>query len=156
RCKVPVRNAPGLSFKSKADVPAAQLAALYDTPDLASSDLLVKSEPKYRLYLCRCRRWLETDATALLDPDPDPRTSPTMPWLCAGHPVLELPHEIAGTTVTTDAELRTLAERGFRGITPARVRASDRRRAEWLTRLFVRLTPTRAPVVAEAAIDSLE
>jgi hypothetical protein len=78
-----------------------------------------------------------------------------MPWLCEGHPKLELPAEIGGALVATEAELRDLVVRGFRGETPPGIRRSDQPRGEWLARLHTRLTPTRAPVVVSAALASL-
>lgn len=141
RCGAFVRNAPGLAFRTRDDVSASELAALYALTDLASSPLLHQVRPEWRLYVCKCSRWLETSAHACAEPDPDANTDPDMPWRCEGHPSIALPHDIDGASVSSPSELRELATRGFHGVTPPRVRPADAERGDWLARLYSRLDP---------------
>jgi hypothetical protein len=155
RCGALVRNAPGLAFRTPDEVASATLAALYATADLASSPLLHATNPDHRLYLCTCSRWLETGQHACSEPDPDPN-DPSMPWACAGHPLIALPHDVDGVPVASQAEIGALATRGFHGFTPPRTRPADAPRAAWLARLHARLTPTDGRVVEQAALAALE
>jgi hypothetical protein len=155
RCGALVRNAPGLAFRTRDDVAAPQLAALYATPDLTSSALLHQTRPEWRLYLCKCARWLETWRHACAEPDPDD-WDPDMPWRCEGHPLISLPHDLDGVVVASKDELRELAVRGFHDVAPPRVRPADKVRGEWLARLYVRLSPGEAEVVAAVALASVE
>jgi uncharacterized protein (TIGR02996 family) len=154
-CRAAVRDAAGLAFATRDELTQGQLSALYQTADLASSSLLHRGAPAWRLYLCRCSRWLETSRHACVDRDPD-EADPNVPWRCAGHPPLTLPADVDGTVVTTQQELRELAARGFHDLAPPRVRPADRERAEWLARLATRLSPSDAAVVRSAALAALE
>lgn len=156
RCGAAVRNAVGLAFKTREDVPGAQLAALYATPDLASSPLLHATQPTWRLYLCKCNRWLETSQHACDEPDRDALTDPDIPWRCAGHPLITLPHDVDGTRVGNQSDLRDLAARGFRGVTPPATRPIDKPRGEWLVRLHARLAPADASVITGVAVACLD
>jgi hypothetical protein len=155
-CDVLVRNAPGLAFRTRENVPAAELAALYASTDLAASPLLHQTHAHLRLYLCRCSRWLENDPSACDEPEPDALTDPDMPWGCDGHPYIQLPHDIDGHSCTSRGELRDLATRGFHGFSPPRTRPDDTLRAAWLVRLHERLQPADAAVIATAALSCLE
>lgn len=145
-CGAFVRNVPGLAFRTRADQPHATLSELYDTKDLASSPLLHATEPDFRLYLCRCNRWLESSAHACREPDLDPLTDPQMPWRCAGHPPLE---------IGTD-ELREMATRGFSGVVPPGTPDFDAERGDWLVRLRARLAPVDRAVLDSVALTSLQ
>lgn len=155
RCRKPVRDAIGLAFATPAELPAGQLAALYDTADLASSPLLQRGTPTWRLYLCRCARWLETSRHACVVADPDD-TDPDMAWRCDGHPALALPHDLDGVTVTSADDLRALVTRGLHDVAPPRTRAADLVRAEWIARLHARLAAPHASVVEAAALACLD
>jgi hypothetical protein len=155
RCGATVRNAPGIAFKTRDDVPSDELAALYATADLSSSPLLHATQPGSRLYVCKCSRWLETSQHACDEPDRDALTDPDMPWACAGHPTIALPHDIDGVRVASATELRDLAVRGLHGVTPPRTRERDKPRAAWLARLHSRLEPAHAAVVVNAAVGAL-
>jgi hypothetical protein len=155
RCGALVRNAPGLAFKTRDDVAAPQLAALYASADLTSSALLHQTRPEWRLYLCKCARWLETSHHGCAEPDPDDG-DPDMPWRCEGHPLISLPHDLDGVVVASKDELRELAVRGFHDVAPPRVRPADKVRGEWLARLYVRLSPGDAEVVAAVVLASVE
>jgi hypothetical protein len=155
RCGATVRNATGLAFKTRDDVPSDELAALYATADLATSPLLHATQPGWRLYLCKCSRWLETTQHALEEPDRDALTDPDMPWACAGHPTITLPHDIDGVRVATVGELRDLAVRGLHGVAPGKTRDRDKPRAAWLARLHSRLEPAQAAVLTNAALGAL-
>ena len=152
RCGQPVRSAAGLSFATRADVPLAQV---YATPDLASSPLLHRERPEWRLYLCRCARWLETSQHACVIENRDD-SDPDVPWRCEGHPSISLPFDLDGSRVATQVELRDLVVRGFQGDAPPRTRTSDKVRAEWIARLHWRLNAKDAPVVVSAALFALE
>ncbi len=153
-CGVAVRNAVGIAFMSRDDLPRSELSKLYDLADLSSSPLLGKTHPDHRLYLCRCHRWLEIRYHELDNPDRDLLTDPDVPWRCDGHPAIEFPHDIHGVRVGSRDELRDLAVRGFHGFDPPGIRA-DERDAQWLTRLYYRLSPTDAGIVAQVATACL-
>lgn len=152
-CGAIVRNALGLGVRSP-DAPV-DAVALYETADLATSPALQPTVPTFRLYLCRCRRWLETSQHALDEPDRDLLTDPDMPWSCDGHPRIVLPAEIDGVSVRSKAELGPLAGRALRGWTPPGARPSDTVRSVWLVRLHARLQPADATAVVDAAIATL-
>lgn len=156
RCGAVVRNAPGLAFATRAEVSAAELSALYDLADLESSPLIHRTEPKFRLYLCRCSRWLETSEHAVGEPDPDPDTDPQVPWRCDGHSQLTLPHDIDGERVASARELREVAIRALRGNLPPRARPADQTRSAWLVRLRARVGAAEAAVLDAAATGGLE
>ncbi len=156
RCKAAVRNAPGVAFRTKEEQPGSTLAALYDTEDLASSPLLHATRPKFRLYLCRCSRWLESSEHACGEPDPDVFTDPQTAWHCAGHPPIAYPHDVDGVLLASDAELRDLGARGFDGFVPPATIEADAVRGNWLVRLRARLAPAARVVLDEAAIAALE
>jgi hypothetical protein len=153
-CKALVRNAPRLAFRTKDDISGAELTKVYDTPDLATSPLLHTGNAEWRLYLCKCSRWLETEKHACAEPNPDSDIDPTMPWGCDGHPTISLPHDLDGDTIDTRDELRALVLRGFKGYNPPFVRPADTTGA-WLWRLPARLQPADAAVVHEAALECL-
>jgi hypothetical protein len=155
RCGATVRNATGIAFKTRVEVPSDQLAALYATADLSSSPLLHATQPGWRLYVCKCSRWLETSQHACEEPDRDALTDPDMPWACTGHPTIALPHDIDGVRVASVSELRELAVRGLHGVAPPRTRERDKPRAAWLARLHSRLQPTHAAVLVNAAVGAL-
>jgi hypothetical protein len=113
RCRSVVRNAPGLAFKTKDDVATAALSAMYDLPDLLDSGLIHRTTETWRLYLCRCDRYLAIDEAALKNDDPD--DSPDKPWQCEGHPFVTLPEQT----------VRERTRRGLRGETPPDTREAD-------------------------------
>jgi hypothetical protein len=137
-CKALVRNWPGLSFSTPKDVPRATLSELYDLPDLETSPLIHRTDPRYRLYMCRCSRWIEIREHALDEPDRDYFTDPDMPWACEGHPPITLPHELDGERIESRAQLRAVVDRAFRGEFPPRTRQADRD-ASWPIRLHAKL-----------------
>lgn len=153
-CGARVRNAVGLAFRERDDVPPRVLSEIYDLPDLASSPLLGPTHPDYRLYVCRCRRWLAIRSYELADPDGDDPTAPDLPWRCDGHPTIAFPHDIHGVQVASSGRLRELVIRGFHGFDPPNIRPSEVD-AQWLTRLYYRLSPSDAGIVAQVATDCL-
>jgi hypothetical protein len=103
-----------------------------------------------RSYACRCHRWEEKDRHRLDETDPldgDPR----LPWRCAGHPLVTLPHDFDGVSVD-EAGLAALVARALGGWTPQGVRKEDRERAGWVLRLDSRLRGTPHTDVVEAAV----
>lgn len=143
RCQSVVRNAPGLAFKTRDDVAAATLSEMYDLPDLLDSNLIHRTTDAWRLYLCRCDRYLAIDETALEHDDPD--DSPDKPWRCAGHPIATRPEQT----------IREWTRRGLRGETPPDTREMDRENNFWLLRLYHRLEPPLAATMAEVASESV-
>jgi hypothetical protein len=154
-CKALVRNWPGLSFSTPNHVPRAKISELYDLPDLETSPLIHRTQPRYRLYMCRCSRWLEIGEHAVDEPDRDYFTDPDLPWRCEGHPPITLPHELDGERIESRAQLRAVVDRAFRGEFPPHVRAADRR-AGWIIRLHAKLLPAEASVVVAAAVSALD
>jgi hypothetical protein len=155
RCGATVRTCDGYAFATRDDQSQPTLSGLYDTADLTTSPLLHQTLPSFRLYLCRCSRWLETSEHALQIDDPDWFTDPKMPWACDGHPYVEPPHDIDGVRVTSTEELRALISRGFAGFVPPRTRPDDPP-AVWLVRLHARLAPSLKPYVEQEALAALE
>jgi len=152
-CGAAVRNAPGLAFATRDDVSAAQLSELYDLKDLTKSRLIDTTHPKFRLYICRCSRWLENDHHFITTPDRDVFTDPNVPWRCDGHPPIQFPHDIHGVRVATRDELRDFVVRALHGFDPPGA-MPDEKNAEWLRRLYYRLSPADAGLVAQLAAGS--
>jgi hypothetical protein len=152
-CGALVRNAAGIAFHSRDD--QVDLNQVYDTPDLATCPALHQSQSSFRLYVCRCHRWLEVSEHAVDEPDFDYLTDPSVPWRCDGHPLIELPREIDGVRVANQRELEEVASRAFHGSNPPGARPADAE-ADWVARLHARLTPADADAVASAAAASLE
>lgn len=149
-CGQVVRNAAGYAFASEDQ----DLAALYATADLTT--VLARTQPKLRLYLCRCRHFLEQHQHRLEEPDPDYTTDPNTPWRCEGHPGVVLPHDIDGVTVTEDG-IAELVAKNFGGWAPPDAPPAFRQGARWAARLYVRLTGTAAQDgVASAAAALLD
>ncbi len=153
-CKADVRHQVRLAFRERADYPGKVLTALYETADLATSALLHDTGQPWRLYLCKCNRWLETATHACDAPDAD-ATDPQMAWECSGHPHIALPHDFDGVAVATRAELRDLTVRFLHGFHPPGARAVDIPFSAWLCRLPARLAPDDAAVVVDAALEAL-
>lgn len=105
-----------------------------------------------RKYTCTCATWVETSQHALRDADPDPVTDPRVPWECAGHPVIELPRTVDGEAIADEAALREVVVRALGGRLPSGARAEDGQWGAWLRRLYVRLAPAHARVLAEVAL----
>jgi hypothetical protein len=153
-CGCAVRNAPGVAFVTRADVAPHVLSEIYDLPDLANAPLLGATHPAFRLYLCRCRRWLANRSYELEHDDRDDETLPDLPWRCGGHPAIEFPHDIYGVQVMSLAKLRDLVVRGFHGFDPPNIPPAEVR-ASWLTRLYFRMSSTEAGIVAQVALECL-
>lgn len=151
RCEVAVRSVVGRELVSRTGASPAELAALYATADLTTSPALRQADPTRRLYLCRCTRWVEDGEHACRAPDFDPYTDPDVPWSCAGHPVLTLPHDLDGTYVADPAALFDVVVEGLRGRHPSGTRLADQARGDWVTRLVSRLGADDAAVVVRAA-----
>jgi hypothetical protein len=99
--------------------------------------------------------WEETSEHRLDEPDPTVG-DPHLPWRCAGHPLVELPHDIDGERVEA-GNITELTQRSLAGWIPAGARPHDRERATWTIRLYVRLRGTLAgDAVAQAVAESLE
>lgn len=156
RCGATVRNVKGMGFRTRDDLPSDQISALYDAPDLANAPGLAPTHADYRLYVCKCSRWLESSEHPLEEPDPDLLTDPQMPWRCAGHPTISLPHDLDGVALRTREDLKDLATRGFHGFDPPGTRPKDAVRGNWIARLRARLDGAGREIVDAVAMTSLE
>lgn len=155
RCEVRVRSAPGYAFRTPDDVSPAELTTLFTSPDPTISPLLHPTQPGWRVYFCKCSRWLETSEHGCDEPDHDPATDPSVPWGCEGHPQITLPHDINGVLVSSATELRGVVQRALGGTYPPRTLRVDAVRGAWLIRLYVRLQPAERTVVLEEARAAL-
>jgi hypothetical protein len=153
-CGERVRNVAGVAFATPQNIEASALSALYDLPDLLMSPLIHRTNDNWRLYICRCNRWLETDNTALHPPDRD--DSANRPWYCEGHPQMALPYTYARTTIASLTDLRTLTQAGLRGERQPNVREADREKLYWLLRLHSQLLPDIAQTMASVAANNLQ
>lgn len=93
--------------------------ALYDSDDWTGL-AFVKSEPTYRLYVCRCgpveesfERGLSTTSI-----DGNPEGGNPIPWTCQGHPVVTLPAVIDRVAILDDTALAEIVRRALGGWTP--------------------------------------
>lgn len=86
QCDTDVRNAIGVSPEfDHWNGTAAECAALYAVDDWRTSPSIRNGVgDTYRLYVCRCQYWLESDQSYLVD-DHKEYNKPTMPWVCGGH-----------------------------------------------------------------------
>ncbi len=153
-CGAQVRHVVGVAFATKEDIEPSALATLYDMPDLLMSPLMHRTRDEWRLYICRCDRWLETDKTALDPPDRD--DSPGKPWYCEGHPLMALPYTYAGASIETVTDLRTVTQCGLSGEVQPVVRAADREKLYWLLRLHGQLEPDVALAMTNVAAVNLQ
>lgn len=120
----------------------ADAAALYARESVAGSPMVSPARDA-RLYLCRCRAWVQSRREdALADPDPDSLPQRMgLAWRCAGHPPLTLPAELDGVTVTVAALPRLCAE-ALGGWSPPGAAPADRSGVAWAARLHARLAGT--------------
>lgn len=151
RCDVTVRNVAARDLRQQTDRAPARRAELYAMDDLVNAAAFKESDPAHRLYLCRCTHWIEKDEHACLEPDFDPYTDPDVPWACAGHPVMTLPHDLDGVMIADQAALFDVVMEGLRGVHPIGTRVADRAHGDWVTRLPSRLGSADAAVVVRAA-----
>ncbi len=151
RCDVSVRNVAGRDHRHRTDLAPARLAELYAMDDLATAAAFKEVDPAHRLYLCRCTHWIETDDHACVEPDFNPYTDPDVPWACAGHPVMTLPHDLDGVVIADQGALFDVVMEGLCGVHPIRTRVADQARGDWVTRLPSRLGAADAAVVVRAA-----
>lgn len=151
RCEVAVRSVVGRGLLRQTDLASARLAELYAIEDIAASAAFMRVDPARRLYLCRCTHWIETDVHACTAPEFNPYTDPDVPWACAGHPVMTLPHDLDGTVIVDQAVLFDVVMEGLGGVSPIHARTADPARGDWVTRLHSRLGPSDAAVVVRAA-----
>jgi hypothetical protein len=147
-CGQVVRNAAGYAFASQTQ----DVAAVHATPELTT--VLAKTQPRLRLYLCRCRHFLEQHQHRLEEPDPDHTTDPGTPWRCEGHPLVTLPHDIDGVVVAEDA-IAELVRRNFGGWSPPGAAPAAQKGARWAARLHGRLRGTAAEERVAAAAAAL-
>ena len=153
-CGEQVRNVAGVAFATKEDIDTDTMSALYDLSDLLMSPLIHRTSDVWRLYICRCHRWLETDNTALAPPDHD--DSADRPWYCEGHPQMALPYTYAGTTIASLTDLHNITQAGLRGERQLALREADRVKLYWLLRLHSQLQPDIAQTMASVAADNLQ
>lgn len=153
RCGAMVRSATGIAFATKNDVALEQLAALYEMPDLLQSPLIHQTQSSWRLYLCRCDRWLEINETALEPPDPDDAAG--KPWRCAGHTLATLPYRDEGVKIANVEALREFTQHGLRNELAPPVCEVDRENIYWLLRLHSQLEPDMAMKMTEEAANNL-
>jgi hypothetical protein len=145
-----------MGFRTREPLSLDELGALYEIADLTTAPQLSPTHPDYRLYLCRCSRWLESSAHACDEPERDAQVDPDTSWACEGHPLITLPHEVNGLLVTSPAQLRDLAQRGLHGFVPPETRPKDAERVHWLARLRVRLDDEGKATLDEEASAVLE
>ena len=175
KCGVVVRNVPGLQLQEEFALSklllqlhgiklapqelgiygSAYMKYIYDLPDIGTSPL-VRPSKSDRLYICRCSDLAEANANSLDTSDPIP-SDPNVPWSCAGHPVVTLPHEFDGARAESEADLVEMCNRSLHGWRPAGAHPQDRRGDAWAARLHGRLanTPWQEPV-ALAAVSCLD
>jgi len=127
RCGAPVRHVVG-----RAVAAGTTFGEAYAQADLATSPVLIDDATQDRRYLCRCAAWLESASHRMEDP--------RMPWRCAGHPTVELPHDIDGVMVAEPLE--ELALHALDGWIPAAASPELQPGARWLVRLAGRLAGT--------------
>ncbi len=153
QCGQIVRSVAGLRPRGMgpADLKAftKELPALYAAADLASSPRLEPAKAS-RFYLCHCLYHREDRMHPLTEKDSEWAIGVTDVWRCDGHPVVQLPHDFDGVTVTAEG-LDELVGKALSGWLPPRARDADKPRALWLARLHARLTGTKhADEVARA------
>lgn len=146
-CEHWVKSAPGFSF-AEANM-EVNFGEIYDLPDFTSAPQIVRGNPTHRLYICRCRTWLERWWSNAYVEDPDPATEPTMNWRCGRHPPLYLPGDIDGLTVERESDLGPLTERALRGFAPPGAHKQDAVGGAWVARLYARLIGSPAADIVD-------
>ena len=147
QCGAAVRSVAGRNLHGQ----QPDLRQLYEVEDLAGSPA-VYAIATTRLYLCRCRSWFEVEGShALDDPDLAPPYALHLPWRCSGHPIVALPHEFDGVTVTIE-NLGELITRSLHGWTPPTVRPEDQAGSWWVARMYMRLAQTAWQAVVPKAV----
>ena len=122
----------------------------YEERDPTSSPRWRRYVPQYRTYFCRCNGFYEQIEHAMDDPVDDIRTDPEVDWRCAGHPIVELPHDIDGVRIEPGA-VAEVTRRALGGWIPDGAPSKVKSGALWLTRLSGRLagTPQQPDLVRE-------
>jgi hypothetical protein len=138
QCRMLARSLVDTWFKD--ENAAVDMRDLYEMPDPSLSPLLVPIKGG-RLYLCRCKRWLEHSDRPLQDPDPD-LTSPNLPWACDGHAAAELPRELDGARIANEKELIDVVLASLRGTLPAGASPAYKPRAFYAARMYSRFAGT--------------
>jgi hypothetical protein len=137
-CGALVRAIDGVSARD--GFRRTECAALFAAETPGDSPLL-RSTKDVRLYLCRCAFAEQSHREgALDDPDTDRMVGdPIVPWRCAGHPLLTLPHVLDGIAVNGE-DLPALTDRALGGFFSPDAHPADRSPVVWLARLYARLT----------------
>ena len=95
----------------------------------------------FRLYECGCRKhecWGRLDhVNAIPDSNPYSDQVYSLPWVCAGHPIHELPFQFEGTEISERQDFEALVKGVLAGRMPRRkTRGPEKQPLEWLLRLY--------------------
>jgi len=154
RCGEFVRQFPEIALTSGVLV---DHQALYETSNPLSLPG-IHSEPRVRLYFCRCCRWLEMNAHEMVPADPDPLLDPDLPWRCNGHPSAFLPLSLDGLELTAADDVQRVVVRVLDGWLPPKADPMFKEMPYlWLNRLYGLLEEQpEAEVIAREIAPLLE
>jgi hypothetical protein len=124
---------------------------LAEAYDATATTAFVDDIAGMRTYFCRCVGWREANYHHLEDDDPDYAAGPNLPWRCAGHPVVSLPHTFDGVEMPDAAAVKGVARRALNGWLPPGAPAGYNDAVTWLMRLHMWLAGSP---VEEAIRDS--
>jgi hypothetical protein len=152
QCRVPVRTVSGRA------IPASlqnDLTARYAVEDLTGLPAVGHASP-FREYFCRCESRTATSYHPVDDPD-EGLTSLNVPWRCAGHPPVVLPHDFDGAPVRDEPALVAMVYAALAGVLPPRAHQRDGPATWWLIRLYSRVARTPyAELVAATVAAALD
>ena len=153
RCGEQVRNLPQRVFDPRPPN-RDELSKIYDIQDLSTVSG-IKFSPDGRLYLCRCKAWVERLSRPLFDYDPDPQDPTLPPWSCHGHPPPTFPVEIDGYEITLHTDWNAFVGRVLDGWMPQKVQGLILYEI-WIGRIYERLLgPPAADQLALAVGNQL-
>ena len=111
--------------------------------------------PGMRVYHCDCQR-VEVTANQSVGQPLDPFTGETLPWNCAGHPVLSLPATVDGREIPAKPDWVQLARGSFTGaLRPVPHRDTLKRRGFLIQRLYQMMARQDANPIGAAAATLL-
>jgi hypothetical protein len=153
-CDERVRS--GLGF-DVADRRAFDPIRAFEAPDWTALPFLERDpDGKGRLYVCRCRFWVEHALTPLGAPQLEGLPGLPHDWVCAGHPYLPLPARLDGAAIDRGSDFAALARetlRAPRERLPTGLPAGrDPWPAFWMARLYRLLEPHRLHEAVSRAV----
>lgn len=136
-CGARVRNSPP-GFRLAPSRGRDDAQALYTIEDWSASPLVVHAPVSWRLYVCRCDYWMESQTSLVINDHEEPG-DPHMNWACGGHPSPALPLTLGELTISAETDWAALVRSVLDGACPRPLGRADEGPWLWLQWLHVYL-----------------